>query len=99
MAAPRQLIDWHTHCFLPEHVDPVSPAGMRARGLSWDDAGPEHHRPGVADGGADKFVVIRMPTRWGRGIPNDFIAEYVARYPGRAVGLAAVDPKWHAREG
>jgi uncharacterized protein len=27
-----------------------------------------------------------------RGIPNDFIAEYVARYPGRAVGFAAVDP-------
>ena len=46
----------------------------------------------MADGGAEKFVVIKMPTGWGRSIPNDFIAEYVGRYPGRAVGFAAVDP-------
>ena len=92
MAPARQLIDWHTHCYLPEHVDPASAAAMEARGLSSGDAGPDRHRRGVSDGGADKFVVIRMPTRWGRGIPNDFIAEYVARYPGRAVGFAAVDP-------
>jgi predicted TIM-barrel fold metal-dependent hydrolase len=92
MAVARQLIDWHTHWYLPEHVDAASVAAMEARGLSTSDAGPDQHRRGVPDGGAEKFVVIRMPTRWGRGIPNDFIAEYVARYPGRAVGFAAVDP-------
>ena len=65
---------------------------MRARGVMGGEAWPEHHRRGVAEGGAEKFVVIKMPTQWGRGIPNDFIAEYVGRYPGRAVGFAAVDP-------
>jgi hypothetical protein len=36
----RELIDWHAHWFLPEHVDPASAAAMRARGLSWGDVGP-----------------------------------------------------------
>jgi predicted TIM-barrel fold metal-dependent hydrolase len=92
MATPRQLIDWHTHCYLPEHIDAEVRAAMQARGVMGGEASPEDHHRGVADGGAEKFVVIRMPTRWGRGIPNDFIAEHVARYPGRAVGFAAVDP-------
>ena len=65
---------------------------MRARGVIGGEAWPELHRRGVAEGGAEKFVVIKMPTKWGRGIPNDFIAEYVARYPGRAVGFTAIDP-------
>src|SRR5207244_4454467 len=38
------------------------------------------------------FVVVNLPTRSGRFVPNDFIAEYVAQYPGRAVGFARVDP-------
>jgi predicted TIM-barrel fold metal-dependent hydrolase len=92
MAPPRQLIDWHTHCYLPEHVSAESRATMQAHGIRGGEAWPEHHRQGVADGGAEKFVVIKMPTAWGRRIPNDFIAAYVARYPGRAVGFAAVDP-------
>jgi predicted TIM-barrel fold metal-dependent hydrolase len=92
MAPARQLIDWHTHCFLPEHSGAESRATMQARGVIGGEAGPEHHRRGVVEGGAEKFVVIKMPTAWGRRIPNDFIADYVARYPGRAVGFAAVDP-------
>jgi uncharacterized protein len=92
MSPRRQLIDWHTHCYLPEHAGAASEATMRARGVMGGEAGPEHHRRGVVDGGAERFVVIKMPTRWGHAIPNDFIASYVARYPGRAVGFAAVDP-------
>jgi predicted TIM-barrel fold metal-dependent hydrolase len=92
MAPLRQLIDWHTHCFLPEHLGAESRATMRARGVIGGEAGPEQHRRGVVEGGAEKFVVIKMPTAWGRRIPNDFIADYVARYPGRAVGFATVDP-------
>jgi predicted TIM-barrel fold metal-dependent hydrolase len=92
MAPVRQLVDWHTHCFLPEHLSAESRATMEARGVAAGEAWPDEHRRGVAEGGAEKFVVIKMPTGWGRGIPNDFIAEYVARYPGRAVGFAAVDP-------
>ena len=92
MAAVRQLIDWHTHCYLPAHTGAESQATMRARGVIGGEAWPELHRRGVAEGGAEKFVVIKMPTKWGRGIPNDFIAEYVGRYPGRAVGFTAIDP-------
>jgi predicted TIM-barrel fold metal-dependent hydrolase len=92
VAAARQLVDWHTHCYLPEHMDAEARARMEARRVMGGDASPEHHHRGVVAGGAEKFVVIKMPTRWGRRIPNDFIAEYVARYPGRAVGFAAVDP-------
>jgi uncharacterized protein len=65
---------------------------MRAHGVIGGDAWPDNHRRGVIDGGAEKFLVIKMPTRGGRHIPNDFIADYVARYPGRAVGFASVDP-------
>jgi uncharacterized protein len=92
MASEPQLIDWHTHCFLPEHLSAAARATMQARGVIGGEAGAEEHRRGVVDGGAEKFVVIKMPTGWGRGIPNDFIAEYVGRYPGRAVGYASVDP-------
>ena len=92
MAPVRQLIDWHTHCYLPEHIGAESRAVMQARGVIGGEAWPEHHRRGVVEGGAEKFVVIKMPTKSGRGIPNDFIAEYVGRYPGRAVGFAAIDP-------
>jgi uncharacterized protein len=92
MTPPRQLIDWHTHCYLPEHLGAETRATMQARGVRGAEAGPEQHARGVVEGGADKFVVIKMPTAWGRRIPNDFIAAYVARYPGRAVGFAAIDP-------
>jgi predicted TIM-barrel fold metal-dependent hydrolase len=87
-----QLIDWHTHCFLPEHLSADARATMKARGVIGGEAGPEDHLRGVVEGGAEKFLVIKMPTAWGRSIPNDFIAGYVARYPGRAVGFASVDP-------
>jgi predicted TIM-barrel fold metal-dependent hydrolase len=41
----------------------------------------------------DKFVVVAMKwNRLGIHIPNEFVAEYVAEYPGRAVGFACVDP-------
>lgn len=87
-----ELIDWHSHCWLPEHVSAESRATMKSHGVRGGDPWPEHHKSAVAEGGAEKFVVINAPTRWGRNIPNDFIAEYVSRYPGRAVGLASVAP-------
>ena len=91
MSGARQLVDWHTHCYRPEHLGAEAGATMQAR-VGGGEADPDAHRRGVVESGADRFVVIKMPTRWGRAIPNDFIAEYVARYPGRAVGFAAVDP-------
>src|SRR5439155_4948100 len=89
--AARQLIDWHTHCYLPENTSTEAKATMQAHGVIGGDAWPDKHRPAVVEA-ADKFVVVNLPTRSGRFVPNDFIAEYVAQYPGRAVGFARVDP-------
>ena len=43
--AARQLIDWHTHCYLPEHVRRrVAARRWPARGVMGGEGGPEHHR-------------------------------------------------------
>src|SRR5581483_5223654 len=63
MSGPRQLVDWHTHCYLPEHLGPEAGATLQAR-VGGAHAWPDAHRRGVVEGGADRFVVIKMPTRW-----------------------------------
>ena len=88
---PRALIDWHTHVWLPEHLGAEHEAEMAARTGRKTSATPEQHRAAVET--ADKFVVIGI--KWGRlgaNVPNDFTAQYVAQYPGRAIGFACVDP-------
>ena len=93
MTAQRQLIDWHTHVWKQDHMTAQAHADMKTHGVVVSGlAAPEDHRREVADGGADKFVVINAPVRSYKSIPNDFIADYVAQYPGRAVGFASVDP-------
>jgi hypothetical protein len=87
------IVDWHTNLWLDEHIDPEHLAAMRASsGNRGTDAGPDHHRRAVA-GIADKFVVITMYwPRLGVSVPNEFVADYVAQFPGRAIGLACVLP-------
>jgi predicted TIM-barrel fold metal-dependent hydrolase len=89
-----ELIDWHSHCFLPEHTatDPRFAAYMTtmAQKLGYsDNADPEHHQAAMQ--GADRFVVIATPRKGVKGL-NEFVAGYVKQYPGRAVGVASVDP-------
>ncbi|MFQ5872334.1 MAG: amidohydrolase family protein [Dehalococcoidia bacterium] len=87
-----ELIDWHTHTWLPEHVTTESRAEMKTHGVIGGEAWPENHRRAIVEGGAEKFVVINAPTRQDRSVPNDFIAEYVSQHAGRAAGLASVHP-------
>lgn len=90
--ASGELIDWHSHCWLQEHLGQEHAAELAARTHGGPEADPEQHRAGVAST-ADKFVVVGI--RWGQlgaNVPNDFVAEYVAQYPGRAIGLSSVDP-------
>ena len=87
-----ELIDWHTHCWLPEHVGTESRAEMRAYGVIGGEPWPEKHRQAMEEGEVKKFVVVNVPRRPGHTVPNEFIAEYVSQYPGRAVGLASVHP-------
>ena len=92
MTSQRQLIDWHTHTWKPEHMTAQARSDMKVHGVIGGEATPEDHKKSVADGGAEKFVVINAPVRAYKKIPNDFIADYVAQYPGQAVGFASVDP-------
>lgn len=87
------IIDWHTNIWLEEHLDPRTRAGMARSSLGRStDGTPERHEREILPA-AEKFVVIacRWP-RCGFDVPNDWVAEYVARFPGRAVGFACVDP-------
>lgn len=90
--SPRELIDWHTHCYLPEHRSPSARAEMKSHGVRGGEGWPEKHKEAVEDAGLKKFVVVNVPRRPGHNVPNDFIADYVCQYPGRAVGFASVDP-------
>ena len=89
-----QLIDWHTHCFLKEHRSPADDEIQRRRGvLGTGDADPTLHRAGIDEAGIERFVVIAIPKRDDLSTPHDFLAEYVGRYPGRAVGFGSVHPR------
>ncbi|MFO0996687.1 MAG: amidohydrolase family protein [Alphaproteobacteria bacterium] len=88
-----QLVDWHTHCYLPEHISPEDRALQKRRGvLGAQSAPPDGHRAMIDEAGVSQFVVISMPRRSGIHTPHEFIAEYVSHYPGRAVGFASVHP-------
>lgn len=88
----RELIDWHTNLWLPEHLGPDQQAEMASKTNRSIDADPEAHRANVVPV-ADKFVCLAL--RWNRlgiHVPNEFVADYVAQYPGRAMGFACADP-------
>ncbi len=88
-----ELIDWHTNLWLDEHLAEQYRKDMHVRsGGRATDAGPDRHAEKVA-GVADKFIVLALRwTQLGVVVPNEYVAEYVARYPGRAIGFASVDP-------
>jgi len=92
LSHPGTLIDWHMHCWLPEHREEQARAVMKAHGVRGGDGFPENHKRAIEEAGVGKFVVINSPRRPGHIVPNDFIAEYVSQYPGRAIGLASVNP-------
>jgi predicted TIM-barrel fold metal-dependent hydrolase len=84
------LIDWHTNVSLPEHSDDgdemVNRVGIEVPGT------PESHAEHVA-GKVEKFVLVTVNFKALRtAVPNEFVAEYAARYPGRAKSFACVDP-------
>ena len=88
-----ELIDWHTHCWLPEHRSAEDQLLWERRGvLGTGQADPETHRMAIDEAGVDKFVVVAIPKRLPMFTPHEFIADYVNRYPGRAVGFASVYP-------
>ena len=91
----RELVDWHTHVWLPEHLsqwgrnlDAYYPA-TPSEGGSYDQ-----HRAAMDAAGVSRALVIALKSRHlGFDIPNEYIAEYVAQDRTRLVGLASVDPR------
>lgn len=88
------IIDWHTNLWLDEHLSEATRAHMgRSSGGRPTDGTPERHEREILPA-AEKFIVIAC--RWpncGFDVPNDWVADYVARHRDRAVGFACVDPK------
>ena len=87
----NQLIDWHTNLWLPEHLG-AQYEEMGSRTIADMDGSPPRHRETVA-AQAEKFIVLALKfDQLGIHVPNEFVAEYVARFPGRAVGFCGIDP-------
>lgn len=88
------IIDWHTNLWLDDHLSQETRDRMRKSSLGRPtDASPERFGREILPI-AEKFVVIAC--RWplcGYDVPNDFVADHVAQFPGRAVGFACVDPR------
>lgn len=81
------LVDWMTNLWNEDHVsrDLKQAGGTR-------DATPDKHEENVL-ATADSCVVTTLSgLHLGIHVPNDFVAEYIRKHPGRAVGLATVDP-------
>ena len=87
-----ELIDWHTNLWLPEHFSAEHNEEMASQLGPATDGSPTAHQAGVVAVSA-KFVVLALRwNRLGTHIPNEYVADYVKQYPGRAVGFACVDP-------
>ncbi len=88
-----ELVDWHTHCFLYEHrTDEDRALQAQTNVLGGGEADPDRHAEAIAEAGIDKFVVVALPKHSGNHTPSEFVAEVVARHPGRAVGFCSVHP-------
>ena len=89
------IVDCHTHCWrYPGHLsdDFVQEANARSRGHRLDlDVSPEKHWGAMK--GVDRAIVFGMRAQHsGILTPNEFIAEYVNRFPEKLIGFAGVDP-------
>ena len=89
----KQLVDWHTHCYLPEHRGAADMALRKAKNALGDGkADPGLYDAMLKEASVDQFILVPIPKFAGVNVPHDFIATQVARYPGRAVGFCSVHP-------
>ena len=60
----NRLIDWHLHCYLPDHRSPEDAALQQRRKVAGGgQAEPERLRAVVDAAGLDQFVIISLPRR------------------------------------
>src|SRR3954467_2758363 len=88
------IVDVHTHVGeYPAHIGEKFAAEARE---AWPDVRlggtlDEHRRDALADVDAAIVLAFNAPAA-GFVVPNDYVAEYVARDPERLAGFGAVDP-------
>ena len=88
-----ELVDWHTHCFFPEHRTDEDRALQSLRNVLGDGkADPERHAEAITEADVARFVIVALPKHSGNHTPPEFIASVVRRYPGQAVGFCSVHP-------
>lgn len=76
----------------PRHSSPAgAPGGGRTVWRSIPAADPDYHWS--QRGTVDKSIVLGFKSRYLRAeIPNQMVADYVKRDPGRLIGFAGIDP-------
>ena len=88
------IIDVHTH--VGEYLVHISETFATQARAAWPEAPlggslDDHYRDALAD--VDRAVVLAFNApASGYVVPNDYVAEYVARDPARLVGFGSVDP-------
>lgn len=88
------IFDAHTHLFGPGHVGGsfLSDA-KRAWGDGYElQTTPEQHWEAYREVDGAIVLAFHCPAT-GVVVPNEYVAEYVGRHPGRLFGFASVDPR------
>lgn len=87
--------DVHTHVWRPEHLSYEFRRDLTA---IWPevtklDASPEAHFEHVATAVGRSVVLAFDAEHSGIVVPNEFVADYVARDPARLIGFCSVEPR------
>ncbi|NOU66659.1 amidohydrolase family protein [Paenibacillus sp. LMG 31461] len=87
------IFDCHTHLFLPGQTDgPFLAAVKRSWGEHMDIlATPEMHEENIRSFDGAIVLAFDAPAT-GIQVPNQVVAEYVAKHRGRLFGFASIDP-------
>lgn len=87
------IFDCHTHVFGPGHVGGATrAANKRAWGEDKEmEALPEEHWEMIKDFSGGIILAMDAPAT-GIVVPNEYVADYCAKHPGKLYGFASVDP-------
>ena len=91
----RPLVDWHSHVWEPEHLGSEWGPQLDAKypHVPSRCGGHAQHREAMAAAGVTECIVLSLRSdHLGIDVPNEYVAEYVETWDGRAVGVASVDP-------